>query len=196
MSKTRSLQFIIGIASAIVVALLSTKFILNLPATGIEILSFIILLLIILSLAYLSYIDLKSMEVDGNISLFLLIFLLLINLSLFFILGSDGFISVTENLQYIPYENLLAALILGSLFQLTVILSRETFLGQGDVRLALIVGLLIGSSNLWVWLNITIFTALAYALILAIRKRKFRGLRIPFVPFMVLGAIAILLIKF
>ena len=89
---------------------------------------------------------------------------------------------------------MLGALILGSIFQLIVLMSKEKALGQGDVRVAIITGLLIGYTNILTWLYITIFTALIYGLILAYKKKKFKDLRIPFVPFMALGNILILLL--
>lgn len=89
----------------------------------------------------------------------------------------------------------MGAIILGTLFQLIVLLSKEKALGQGDVRIALITGLSIGVSNLILWSYITVFSSLIYGIYIAIQKKKFRGLKIPFVPFMVLGVIVTLLIK-
>lgn len=87
----------------------------------------------------------------------------------------------------------MSTLILGTLFQLIVLISKEKALGQGDVRIAIIVGLLIGLNNLIYWAYITVFSALIYGLIVAYKKRKFKGLRIPFVPFMTLGCMIVLL---
>lgn len=95
---------------------------------------------------------------------------------------------------YNPYNNLLGALTLGSIFQLAVLISKEKALGQGDVRIGIITGLLIGINNLIPWSYITIFTALIYGFILAYKKKKFKGLRIPFVPFMVLGIVVLILL--
>jgi prepilin signal peptidase PulO-like enzyme (type II secretory pathway) len=104
-------------------------------------------------------------------------------------------IVITVILFFIPsykdwaYQKLLGAVILGSIFQLIVLLTKEKGLGQGDVRLAIISGILVGMDNLVPWLYITIFSALIYGLVLAKKKKKFKGLKIPFVPFMVLGII-------
>lgn len=94
--------------------------------------------------------------------------------------------------MYIPFENLLAALILGSVSQLIVMVTKERALGQGDVRIGIIVGLIIGISNIIVWLYITVFSALVYSLYIGIKRGKFKGLKIPFVPFMILGVLIIL----
>lgn len=89
---------------------------------------------------------------------------------------------------------MIGAIVLGSIFQLIVLISKEKALGQGDVRIALITGLLIGMSNLLEWGYITIFSALIYGLILAFKKKKFKNLKIPLLPFMVLGILSVLLL--
>jgi len=134
------------------------------------------------------------MEVHSTLSLALMLLLFASNLSLFLVLGSEEGIKI-NNWVYIPYQNFLSTLILGSLFQLTVLLSKEKALGQGDVRIAIIVGLLIGYNNIIYWSYITVFSALFYGLIIAYKKKKFKGLKIPFVPFMVLGTMIVILIN-
>ena len=123
-----------------------------------------------------------------------MISLVAINILLFLIFKNDLDIKLIGNWIYNPFNNMLGALILGSIFQLIVLMSKEKALGQGDVRVAIITGLLIGYTNILTWLYITIFTALIYGLILAYKKKKFKDLRIPFVPFMALGNILILLL--
>lgn len=124
-----------------------------------------------------------------------MVLLVVINIILFLIFKNDLDIKLIGDWIYNPYNNMLGALILGSIFQLIVLLTKEKALGQGDVRIAIITGLLIGITNIIYWVYITVFTALIYGLILASKKKKFKGLRIPFVPFMVLGIITVVLIS-
>ena len=124
------------------------------------------------------------MEVDNLTSLILMLSLIVITVILFFIPDYKDW----------AFQKLLGAIILGSVFQLIVLLTKEKGLGQGDVRLAIISGILVGMDNLILWLYVTIFSALIYGLFLAKKKKKFKGLKIPFVPFMVLGMVVILLI--
>lgn len=147
----------------------------------------ILVLLPITTLWFLAYKDFKTMEVDNVVSLILLIALLLVNLILFFF-----------NIQFgeIALRNLLGAICLGTVFQLIVLSTKEKGLGQGDVRIAIISGLMVGFNNLVLWTYITVFSALIYGSILAVRKKQFRGLKIPFVPFMALGTIVILVLSF
>ena len=133
------------------------------------------------------------MEIDNWVSLSLLLFLLAINLLLHFFLAPEVGLVVSEKFSYIPYHNFYTALVLGLPFFLTVLISKEKALGSGDIRIALISGFLIGSNNIRTWLYITVFCALTYGLILGYKKKKFKGLKIPFAPFMILGTVVSLL---
>lgn len=162
--------------------------------TLINIFLFLVLLILFSALSFLAYFDLKRMEVHRNVSFFLMSILLVINI-LLFLLIRDG-IQIAPTWKYDSYQNILGAITLGAIFQLIVLLTKEKGLGQGDVRIALIVGLLIGFNNLLSWSYISIFSALIFGTLLALMKqRKIKGLKIPFVPFMVLGVIIILLLK-
>lgn len=145
-------------------------------------------------LFYISYIDFKTMEIDNGISLALMLFLLLLNLFLHFFLDPEIGLVISDRFSYIPYDNFYLALFLGLIFLIVVLASKEKAMGSGDIRIAIIVGLLIGKDNTILWLYLTVFAALTYGLILGYKKKKFKGLKIPFAPFMILGAIASLLI--
>jgi leader peptidase (prepilin peptidase)/N-methyltransferase len=134
------------------------------------------------------------MEIVNWVSLALIFFLLAINLFLYFSGEPEIGLVVSEKFSYIPYDNFLLALILAVIFLLIVLISKERAMGAGDIRIAIIVGLLIGQGNAILWLYITIFSALFYGLILGYKKKKFKKLKIPFAPFMILGAILSLLI--
>lgn len=149
-----------------------------------NIISLLTLSIIFGVLGYIAYKDFKTMEVDNITSLILMLSLIVITVILFFI----------PSYKEWAFQKLLGAIILGSVFQLIVLVTKEKGLGQGDVRLAIISGVLVGMDNLVPWLYITIFSALIYGLVLAKKKKKFKGLKIPFVPFMVLGVVVTLVV--
>ncbi len=151
---------------------------------------FLIGTIIFSSLVFLAYIDLKIMEVHNLTSLILLFFLSVLNIVLFLIKRD---ITLANGWQYIAYDNIFAALILGSISQLIVLISKEKALGQGDVRMLLIAGLLVGKTNLMIWGYLTVFSALAYGVVIGIRKKKFKNVKIPLLPFIVLSIIITLL---
>jgi leader peptidase (prepilin peptidase)/N-methyltransferase len=124
-----------------------------------------------------------------------MISLLSLNTLLFLLKGSNTEILIFNQWSFSPYQNMLSTLILGSIFQLIVLISKEKALGQGDVRIAIITGLLIGFNNLIYWAYIAVFSALIYGLLIASKRKKFKNLKIPFVPFMVLGIITLILIN-
>lgn len=162
--------------------------------TTITILFYFILSIAFLILTYISYVDFKTMEIDSWISLSVLLTLLLINLSIYIFFGPEISLIINEKYSYIPYDNLVLAIILGIIFFIIVLISKEEALGAEDIRVAIIVGLLIGKSNAIPWFYITVLSALVYGVILGNKKNKFKGLKIPFAPFMILGAIVSLLV--
>ena len=151
---------------------------------------FLIGTIIFSSLVFLAYIDLKIMEVQNLTSLILLFFLSVLNIVLFL---TKRDITLANGWQYIAYDNIFAALILGSISQLIVLISKEKALGQGDVRMLLIAGLLVGKTNLMIWGYLTVFSALAYGVVIGLRKKKFKNVKIPLLPFIVLSIIIVLL---
>lgn len=151
---------------------------------------FLIGTIIFSSLVFLAYIDLKIMEVHNLTSLILFFFLSVLNIVLFLIKRD---ITLANGWQYIAYDNIFAALILGSISQLIVLISKEKALGQGDVRMLLIAGLLVGKTSLMIWGYLTVFSALAYGVVIGLRKKKFKNVKIPLLPFIVLSIIITLL---
>lgn len=152
---------------------------------------FLTISLIFSCLIYLAYVDFKKMEVHNAISMALLLFLSIINIFLFF---SKSELPLSSSWIYVAYDNLLGALILGSLSQLIVLISKEKALGQGDVRMLLITGLLTGKNNIIVWGYLTVFSALAYGLTIAIKKKKFKNVKIPLLPFIVFSILITLIV--
>lgn len=173
--------------------ILFTKLFLFNTLTPLLFLHTITLSIVFVILFFLAYYDYIKTEIHNFVSLSLLLFLLGINLVLPLAGKMEQGVFITDSFHYVPYNNLIAALILGILFTLIVVISKEKAMGQGDIRIAIIVGLIIGSVNLLPWSYITIFSALLFGSILAIKARKIKGLKIPFAPFMVLGCLVVIL---
>ena len=128
-------------------------------------LMYICIVAIFSSLFFLAYYDILKIEVHNTVSFLLMISLLLINAVIFLFKGPDIGIEIINGYTYLPLLNFYAAIILGSISLLLVLISKEKALGQGDVRIAIIVGLLIGYNNILPWVFITLFSALFYSLI-------------------------------
>jgi leader peptidase (prepilin peptidase)/N-methyltransferase len=160
-----------------------------------NILIYISLVTIFTLLSFLAYYDFLKMEVHNIVSFILMISLLLINIFFYLYKGPEVGIEITNGYTYLPLFNFYAAIILGFIFLFIVLISKEKALGQGDVRVAIIVGLLIGYNNILTWLYITLFTAICYSLYLGIKRGKLKGLQIPFVPFMILGSLIVIFLS-
>jgi prepilin signal peptidase PulO-like enzyme (type II secretory pathway) len=78
--------------------------------------------------------------------------------------------------------------ILPSLFFLAIILiSRETWMGFGDFKLSILMGLILGWPKILVSLFFAFFSGAIFGLILIFLKRKTMKSQIPFAPFLVSG---------
>jgi len=161
----------------------------------VTIIKYVLIVILFLILAFLAYYDFKKLEVHNTISLVLMVIFVALNSSLFLIYGSELEIEILNNWTYSPYQNIIGTLTLGSIFQLIVLITKEKALGQGDVRIAIITGMIIGFNNLMFWGYITIFTALIYGFFLSYKKKRFKNLKLPLVPFMVLGILLMILVN-
>ncbi len=76
----------------------------------------------------------------------------------------------------------------GGFFYLLYVASREQWIGGGDVRLGFVLGLLLGWQHSIIGLTIATYLALVIVLVLAVMGRYHKKMRIPFGPFLLIGA--------
>jgi prepilin signal peptidase PulO-like enzyme (type II secretory pathway) len=95
-------------------------------------------------------------------------------------------LTLTSNIEHLTSNLLLG--ILPSLFFLSIILiSHETWMGFGDFKLSILMGLILGWPKILVSLFFSFFTGAIIGLILIFLKRKTMKSQIPFAPFLVSG---------
>jgi prepilin signal peptidase PulO-like enzyme (type II secretory pathway) len=93
---------------------------------------------------------------------------------------------LTSNIQHLTSNLTLG--ILPSLFFLAIILiSHETWMGLGDFKLSILMGLILGWPKILVSLFFAFFSGAIVGLILIFLKRKTMKSQIPFAPFLVSG---------
>lgn len=131
--------------------------------------------------------DIKYLEVPDKSSLVFIIFLTLINVLLAAIYGRKEILIFDGNL-YSAIHNFAAAIIYAGFILFIVILTKGRGMGGGDIRIAAVVGLILGKKILMAF-YITSFVGLFVALAVALVKRKFKDVQIPFVPLMIIGAL-------
>jgi len=91
-----------------------------------------------------------------------------------------------ENVFYFPHY-LLAAFIASGFFLGIFLLSKGKWMGFGDVKLALLLGLLLGFPNILVGLFLSFFFGAIIGLILMYFKKKGLKSEVPFAPFLIVG---------
>jgi prepilin signal peptidase PulO-like enzyme (type II secretory pathway) len=137
----------------------------------------IYLVLVIVSLStlvYLSIQDFKSKTISRNITFLLLSVVFLFN-SLTLLLYNYTF----------AYQALLGGLVLGAVFLICVLISKEKALGMGDVYLFMVMGMLVGLERIFFALSIMVLSALFFTFV-KYKKINFKQ-RIPLVPFITIG---------
>jgi prepilin signal peptidase PulO-like enzyme (type II secretory pathway) len=93
---------------------------------------------------------------------------------------------LTSNIEHLTSNLILG--ILPSLFFLAIILiSHETWMGFGDFKLSILMGLILGWPKILVSLFFAFFSGAIVGLILIFLKRKTMKSQIPFAPFLVSG---------
>ncbi len=137
------------------------------------------------ALVAIFFIDARTYLVPDKIVLpgiLLLLLLGLLNLVLHNDFGANFFIYSPDIGQFI-----LGPIIGGGFFLLLVLISKEKWMGWGDVKLGTFIGLLLG----WPLILVALFSAFilgsVFSLVLIALKKKTRQDIIPFAPFLVCG---------
>ena len=100
-----------------------------------------------------------------------------------------AFVTVFLRADTVAFDGIaLGALIGGGFLALIVFVSREQWMGMGDISLGLIIGLLAGTSGVIAGLTVAFVVGAVVAIGLLLTGRKGRKDPVPFGPFLVLGA--------
>jgi leader peptidase (prepilin peptidase)/N-methyltransferase len=94
---------------------------------------------------------------------------------------------LNSNFKFQISNYLLAALIASSFFLIIFLISRGRAMGFGDVKLAVLMGLLLGLPNVLVALFLAFLFGAIIGVILMVFKKKSLKSEIPFGPFLIAG---------
>lgn len=136
--------------------------------------------------------DLKTHEISANLAYLGATACVIINIITFF--GLNTSILWSEN-YFFPLQNILMGVFAGFFVYLLVLASQEKAIGRGDIILFFLSGSLLGFNKFLAGFYITIFLATIYALIKALLLKRFKGIEIPFIPFIYAGTITAFLIS-
>jgi len=84
-------------------------------------------------------------------------------------------------------NNIIAGAIASIIFFLIIQITKKKGMGEGDLLIFTLMGLSLGLGRLIVSFYIMVLTGSLVGLILGVKYGKIKGIKIPFVPFMVLG---------
>lgn len=139
--------------------------------------------------------DLKEMEVSAA-KLYLLIGVLLGVNFIMFLAGTESVI-LWGNTSYIAGANLLGGLVAALVVTGLFILTRSRGIGEGDIYLAAIMGLLLGLDKLLIGFYVMVIISLVYVGFLWLKSRGKESLRkkkVPLGPFIIAAVYLTLLL--
>lgn len=85
------------------------------------------------------------------------------------------------------FDALIGIAIPVAFFGLQILVSRGTWVGLGDLRVGAFMGVILGWKLVIVALFLSYLIGSVVSILIAMRKKKFFGVRIPFAPFLVIG---------
>lgn len=141
-----------------------------------------------LVLLYVAMVDLYSFQIPIYPVLAVILIALIYNIYLVLTAGPDaGHLMPSLNSVFWASSNLLAGAIAGIVFLLIIALTKGKGMGSGDLFVFVAMGLVLGVPKLIVSFYVMVMSGCFFGLILALIYRRFKGLKMPFVPFMFLG---------
>lgn len=147
----------------------------------------VVYFLFFLILIYLAIEDIHTLSIRAIIAYFGLIFSLTINLLTLIFFAQN--IEIYSNSFFIPINNIIAGGLLGFIIWLIVKITKEQGMGEGDIYVYAMSGLFLGTERLIPAFYITILSALIVGIVVSIIRKKFKGLLIPFIPFIAFGTV-------
>lgn len=156
------------------------------------------ILIFVAFLLYLSLFDIISFSIPEAVSKRMLLFALVVNL-VFLLLGlllrSEPYSFVFGLINLGSISNLLGGIIGGGLIWLIVSLSNEKAMGAGDVDILAGIGLMIGVPFIFYSFFYTLISASIISIIYVVIKKRYKGVLIPFIPFLSSGFIVCLVLE-
>lgn len=90
-------------------------------------------------------------------------------------------------------NNIIAGTIAAIFMFLIIKITKKKGMGEGDLLVFTLMGLALGTLNLIVAFYVMVISGSLIGLIIGVQKRKIKGVKIPFVPFMLFGYLVVLM---
>lgn len=139
-----------------------------------------------------SYRDLTAMRIPiSSMLVGTMVVLISVLILLFTSRNSSGFntLMLSDALTFSPRVSLISGTLMTVVSALIVLGTRGKGLGTADIAFFFVMGAVNGFPGTLNALYISVFSALLYSTAIAIQKKKFQGVQIPFIPFLSLGTL-------
>lgn len=136
---------------------------------------------------YLAVDDALTFSIYTKLAYLILVISFSVNIFVLVTLGIQNEVILFENVIFKPTYNILSGSIIGLFTWLMVKISNEKWLGEGDIFVYTSSALLLGTDKIIPAVYITIISATIFGILLGIKRRTFKKVLIPFVPFIVAG---------
>jgi leader peptidase (prepilin peptidase)/N-methyltransferase len=137
------------------------------------------------ALLYLAIYDLFTYSIPSQFTLTLSLASVAVNVFVGIVKVLPG--DYLETLRLGSFDNLVAGLLAGLAVWSVIRLTKQKGMGQGDVYIAVIMGLMLGGLGLVAAFYVTIFSGTFIGLIMMWKQKRIRGIIVPLVPFMLFG---------
>jgi leader peptidase (prepilin peptidase)/N-methyltransferase len=158
-----------------------------------SLLTYILLIVIGMTLIYVAVEDIRSMEIPSLPIYSMLVILVLINVVLL-VLGQNNIV-LFKHFKINPLNNIFAGIVGACISGLIYMISNRKGLGDGDIYLFSIMGLMLGLERIVFGFYLTLVSSLIFASIQVLKHRRISDLRIPFVPFIVFGTLTAVILN-
>jgi len=148
------------------------------------------ILIFICFLLYLSIYDVISFSIPAIISKRMLLFATFVNLLfllLKLLLNNTEYAYIFGFINLGTISNLIGGLIGGGVIWLIVKISKEEAMGEGDIDILAAIGLMLGVPFIFYSFLYTLFSASIISILYVLLIKRFKGVLIPFVPFLSSG---------
>ena len=139
---------------------------------------------------YLSIFDILFYEIPAKVSMFFPIGMLFLNVLFGVFVGFQASFAFWYGNTTTVANNILGGIVAALVVGILVAITKGKGIGEGDIWVVAALGLFIGFDKLLVGFYIAIFTGLIAGVLYSIKLKRFKGVPIPFVPFLVFGFLA------
>ncbi|MCS7317050.1 MAG: hypothetical protein NZZ41_01850 [Candidatus Dojkabacteria bacterium] len=142
---------------------------------------------------YISIDDIQTFSINTKLAYILLILSFLCNILIALFNGIGNELVIFHGNNFSPSYNIVAGGIVAGITYLLVKISKGKWLGEGDIFVYTSAALLLGSNKILLSVYLCLTSSCVYGIFLGLKRRRYRNIVIPFIPFIVFSTFCTLL---